>query len=179
MKRKTEDLRSTVAGPRLDGANSLEDPLPTNRNPVVKIADEGTNSGSLSSDADPGNKGFDRIEKTDNYGIKILHDSVSAILDIVFVHGLTGSAYSTWFHEDSGKHWPRDFIKNDISDARVMTFGYDTGTDASCLWGQGGISGHAKDLLGKLARKRQQVVGVSVSSPRPLTPSLAAFCPNI
>ena len=125
----------------------------------------------ISSDAisaDPGNEVFDRIGKTDNYGIKILHDPSSAVLDIVFVHGLTGSAYSTWLHEDSGRHWPRDIIKNDISDARIMTFGYDA--DVVHCWGQAaqdGISGYAKDLLGKLARKRQHVVGVSVSSPHP------------
>ena len=126
----------------------------------------------MSSDAisaEPGN--VDRIGETNNYGIKILHDPSSAVLDIVFVHGLTGSAYSTWLHEDSGKHWPRDLIKNDISDARVMTFGYDT--DASYFWEQDGISDHAKDLLDKLTRRRKHVVGVLVSSPHPhpLTPS--------
>ena len=126
----------------------------------------------ISSDAisaDPGNEVFDRIGKTDNYGIKILHDPSSAVLDIVFVHGLTGSAYSTWLHEDSGKYWPRDLIKNDISDARVMTFGYNR--DASHFWRQDGISDHAKILLLKLAMRRKDVVGVLVSSPHPLTPS--------
>jgi hypothetical protein len=125
----------------------------------------------LSSDAisaEPGN--VDKIGETNDYEIKTLRDPSSAVLDIVFVHGLTGSAYSTWLHEDSGKYWPRDLIKNDISDARVMTFGYNR--DASHFWRQDGISNHAEILLRKLAiMKRKDVVGVLVSSPHPLTPS--------
>lgn len=139
--------------------------------PVFNGVDvEGTNPGPLSSDTttavDPENERLDSICETDSYGIKILYSQPSASLDIVFVHGLTGSAYSTWFHEDGGKHWPRDLIKNDISDARVMTFGYDA--DVARFWGQAaqdGISGYANDLLGKLARKRQRVVGGSISLP--------------
>jgi hypothetical protein len=94
------------------------------------------------------------------YGIKILHDPPSATLDLVFVHGLTGNAYSTWLHEQSSVHWPQDLVKEDISDARVMTFGYDA--DIVRLWGQAaqdGISGYAHDLLGSLARKRRGAVG--------------------
>jgi hypothetical protein len=102
---------------------------------------------------------IDIIGEKDSYGIKVLYSPPSAVLDIVFVHGLTGSAYSTWLHKGSGKHWPRDLIKNDIEDARVMTFGYDA--DVARFWGQAaqdGISGYANDLLGKLARKRKSVV---------------------
>jgi len=121
---------------------------------------EPLSSGSISTAA-PAKDLPESIEETDSYGIKILYNPSSAIVDIVFVHGLTGSAYSTWFDENSSKHWPRDLIKDDISDARVMTFGYDA--DVVRFWGQAaqdGISGYANDLLGKLARKRQRVVRV-------------------
>jgi len=150
--KKTGPLRSS-GPPGLDGANEQSRP---------SRGQEGMNPGPLSSDAisatDPENEVLDSIRETDSYGIKILYNPSSAILDIVFVHGLTGSAFSTWFHEDSSKHWPRDLVKNDISDARVMTFGYDA--DVARFWGQAaqdGISGYANDLLGKLARKRQRV----------------------
>lgn len=112
-------------------------------------------SGTASAD-DPA---VDSIAENDSLGIKILYNPPYANLDVVFVHGLTGSAYSTWLHEGSGTHWPRDLIKDDIKDARVMTFGYDA--DVVRFWhqtAQDGISGYANDLLGKLARKRQGVV---------------------
>jgi len=110
---------------------------------------------------DPQNDELDAICEKDSYGIKVLYNPPSAGLDIVFVHGLTGSAYSTWYHEEGSKHWPRDLLKSDISDARVMTFGYDA--DITHFWKeavQDGISGYADDLLGKLSRKRRHVVSV-------------------
>jgi len=101
----------------------------------------------------------DKIDENDNYGIKILHNPSSAVVDIIFIHGLTGNAYSTWLHKSTHIHWPRDLTKDDIPDARVMTFGYDA--DVARLWGQvaqDGISGYARDLLGKLEGKRQNAV---------------------
>jgi len=105
---------------------------------------------------------LDSFSEKDNYGVKILHNPDPAALDIVFVHGLTGSAYSTWFCEDSSTHWPRDLIKKDMGNARILTFGYDA--DIVNFWGQAaqdGISGYAKDLLGKLSRKSQHDVKAS------------------
>jgi hypothetical protein len=100
------------------------------------------------------------LSETDNYGVKVLFNPSSPVIDVVFIHGLTGSAYSTWLHKDSGVHWPRDLMKSDLSHARIMTFGYDG--DIARFWGQAaqdGISGYANDLLGKLARKRLSAVG--------------------
>jgi hypothetical protein len=102
---------------------------------------------------------IDSIDKNDSYGIKVLYSPSQAAVDIVFIHGLTGNAYSTWLHKDTKIHWPRDLIKEDITDARVMTYGYDV--DVALSWGQvaqDGISGYARDLLGQLTRKRRSVV---------------------
>ena len=102
----------------------------------------------------------DHIGKKDDYGIKVLYGLASADIDIVFIHGLTGSAYTTWLHEESGVHWPRDLLKNDLKGARIMTFGYDV--DVVNIWkhaAQDGISGYANDLLGSLAGRRE---GISV-----------------
>ena len=105
------------------------------------------------------NTGVDSINENDSYGIKILYSPSPAVLDIVFIHGLTGNAYSTWLHKSTNIHWPKDLIKDDMAKARVMTFGYDA--DVARFWGQvaqDGISGYARDLLGKLARKRPNLV---------------------
>ena len=66
----------------------------------------------------------DTIDKADPYGIKVLHNPPSAVVDIVFVHGLTGNAYTTWLHGRS-IHGPRDLFSEDLANARIMTFGYD------------------------------------------------------
>jgi hypothetical protein len=101
---------------------------------------------------------IDNFGKKDCYGIKALYNSASAVVDIIFVRGLMGSSYTTWLHEKSGVHWPRDLLKNDIQNARIMTFGYDV--DVVNFWkhaAQDGISGYANDLLGSLAGCREDI----------------------
>ncbi|OCL05154.1 hypothetical protein AOQ84DRAFT_267931, partial [Glonium stellatum] len=90
-------------------------------------------------------------------GIKLHYDPPSALIDIVFIHGLTGNAYTTWLHK-SGVHWPRDLLKEDLADARVITFGYDA--DVVNFWkhaAQDGVSGFANDLLGSLVGCRMGI----------------------
>ena len=48
-----------------------------------------------------------------------------ASVDIVAVHGLGGHPYDTWTH-DNGIMWLRDLLPQDIPNARVMTWGYDS-----------------------------------------------------
>lgn len=126
-------------------------------------------SNDATSASDHENRKLDSFSEKDSYGIKVMYNPTPAALDIVFIHGLTGSAYSTWLSEDSSTHWPRDLIKQDMGNARIMTFGYDV--DIVNFWGQAaqdGISGYAKDLLGKLARKRQHDVNASSPDQFPL-----------
>jgi len=97
------------------------------------------------------------IGKGQNYGIKILCDGGSeAAVDIVFVHGLRGNAYTTWLHEDTGIHWPSQLLYKDIPDARILTFGYDA--DVVNLWNPASVSrltNHAENLVGDLVRRRE------------------------
>ncbi|RDL37811.1 uncharacterized protein BP5553_05244 [Venustampulla echinocandica] len=92
------------------------------------------------------------FEQRDWYGIRVLRDPDpvgSASIDIVFIHGLTGSAYKSWLHKGSGVHWPRDLLGKDMKDARIMTFGYDVDlVNLRSHAAQDGISGYAHDLLG-------------------------------
>jgi hypothetical protein len=55
-------------------------------------------------------------------GTTILYEGVEPIeADVVFVHGLAGNILDTW--EKDGKIWPRDFLKERVPKARIMTVG--------------------------------------------------------
>ena len=93
-----------------------------------------------------------------NYGINILYDGgLNASIDIVFVHGLTGNAYNTWLHKDTGVHWPSTLLGQDIPDARILSFGYDA--DIVKFWNPASnsrLSNHAENMVGDLVRKRER-----------------------
>lgn len=44
--------------------------------------------------------------------------------DIVFVHGLNGDPYDTWFSSKSNYYWPK-LISDNLNTARVWTLGYE------------------------------------------------------
>ncbi|KAL9095514.1 MAG: hypothetical protein Q9165_002385 [Trypethelium subeluteriae] len=96
-----------------------------------------------------------------NLGLSIVYqpEDEDSVVDIVFVHGLTGNAFNTWHHKASNTHWPRDFIKNGktgISRARVITFGYRA--DVASFTGpasQSRLTHHANDLVGGLVGLRE------------------------
>jgi hypothetical protein len=48
-----------------------------------------------------------------------------AIADILFVHGLTGNAYTTWLHKDKNGecYWPYELLKEDFPYTRILAFG--------------------------------------------------------
>lgn len=98
------------------------------------------------------------IGKGQNYGVKVLYDGgTEARVDIVFVHGLTGNAYSTWLHEDTGIHWPSKLLRQDIPDARILSYGYDA--DIVKFWNPASnsrLSNHAENMVGDLVRYRER-----------------------
>ncbi|KAK4203324.1 hypothetical protein QBC40DRAFT_251294 [Triangularia verruculosa] len=67
-------------------------------------------------------------------------------LDIIFVHGLRGHPIDSWSLDQVC--WPRDLLKDDVEDARIITWGYDANIDN---WGfhasQNSLSAHADNLL--------------------------------
>ena len=69
------------------------------------------------------------------------------------VHGLGGDAFTTWIHPKSKAFWLRDFLPQQVHDARIMTFGY----NANAAFGQSTaeIVDHAKSLLASLVDKRE------------------------
>ncbi|KAF3479854.1 WD40/YVTN repeat-like-containing domain [Arthroderma uncinatum] len=84
-----------------------------------------------------------------------LEEPSKAVVDIVFVHGLTGSSENTWTHPDSNLHWPRQLLKEDIPNARIFTFGYDA--DVASFWGgasQNRLTNHAENMIKDLVDER-------------------------
>ncbi|KAL2851263.1 ankyrin repeat-containing domain protein [Aspergillus pseudodeflectus] len=109
------------------------------------------------SRADPAGDAPSSVSVADGIGLRVLHEGTNAVVDIVFLHGLTGTRISTWTHARSGVCWPKDFLAADIPNARILTFGYDA--DVVGLWdpaGMNGVSNHARDLLGALSHRRNQ-----------------------
>ena len=98
------------------------------------------------------------IEEGKNYGIKELYDGgTEPRVDIVFVHGLTGNAYDTWLHQKSGVHWPSKLLRQDMRDARILSFGYDA--DIVNFWNPASnsrLSNHAENMIGDLVRNRER-----------------------
>jgi protein SERAC1 len=81
--------------------------------------------------------------------------------DLVFVHGLRGSRLKTWSSGDV--FWPRDLLKDDVKNARVITWGYDASVaNAFTYASKESIFGHADTLLSDLARLRRGIVCLSI-----------------
>lgn len=85
----------------------------------------------------------------------------SLSVDIVFVHGLRGHFFRTWSttsKDGSNIFWPGDFLREDIEEARVISWGYDamaaTAQPGSSV-SQNSIFGHAGTLLNDLADRRK------------------------
>lgn len=88
-----------------------------------------------------------------------------AIADIVLVHGLNGKSYGTWYHADSGTHWPSAFLPRDFDNCRVLSYGY----DARVASMRGGVSTsrlaqHSETFVGRLATFRKKTNSVCCQS---------------
>jgi hypothetical protein len=77
---------------------------------------------------------------------------------LVFVHGLNpfsnpNHAFDTWKHEN-GKFWPYDFLPQDIPEARIWVYGYNSNIAKDVS--EARIKDHANVLLDRLQRKRKE-----------------------
>ena len=84
-----------------------------------------------------------------------LHEETDeTIVDVVFVHGLRGDRLGTWTKD--GVCWPRDLLPQDLPNARILSWGYDsTIAKVKSFSSQSSIFGHAQNLLSDLARVRK------------------------
>lgn len=71
---------------------------------------------------------------------------------IVAVHGLNGDPTETWTNPKTKAFWLKDYLPQDVANARVLSFGY----NANAAFGNttANISDLAKDLLSSLVTKR-------------------------
>lgn len=102
-----------------------------------------------------------RVRRAAGMGLQVLYPSTGAgnaeviNADIVAVHGLYGDPKSTWTSPQTNAFWLKDFLPQDVPNARVMTFGYNT--DAAFGNTTAEIIDYAKSLLSSLIDKREQV----------------------
>ncbi|KAF2801536.1 ankyrin [Mytilinidion resinicola] len=100
----------------------------------------------------------------DGYGIKVFHDPAknpinpsNPVVDVVFVHGLTGGQLTTWTAKGAARPWPESLLADDIPNARISSFGYDA--DVAKIFGgqagQNGVREHARNLVGCIADQLQ------------------------
>lgn len=87
----------------------------------------------------------------DPLGLKVVHrPSGQRRVDIVFIHGLGGSSRMTWSkNRDPSLFWPLKFLSHepDISEARILTFGYNANFKSGSGKAKLSILDFAKDLL--------------------------------
>ncbi|KAI9763914.1 MAG: hypothetical protein M1840_009026 [Geoglossum simile] len=63
---------------------------------------------------------------TDFFGLTPLADPASPAVDIIAVTGLAGHAFGSWASRNEPSMWLRDFLPESITNARILSYGYDT-----------------------------------------------------
>lgn len=88
-------------------------------------------------------------------GLRVLHEPPNPIVDIIFIHGLTGNSFDTWFEEGSTTYWPKHLLSKDVPNARIMAFGYDADVMKVIKHvSTDNLRGYATNLLENLSAKR-------------------------
>jgi len=104
-----------------------------------------------------------------DFGLQVLFvptfssESCTPPVDIIFVHGLGGSAKGTWTHPESNSFWPLWLPKvHGLENARITVFGYDSTWNK--IWNPNNvldISDFADQLLNDLRRHYARYGNVS------------------
>ncbi|CAD6593296.1 MAG: hypothetical protein ASARMPREDX12_007021 [Alectoria sarmentosa] len=98
------------------------------------------------------------LKDPDGLGLKVWSEpSVDhgPLVDIVFVHGLTGKRTKTWLADGAALPWPQELLSKKIPEARLLTYGY----NADVVYfikpaGQNTVREHARNLTGDLTDLR-------------------------
>jgi protein SERAC1 len=87
-------------------------------------------------------------------GVEVLHDCPNAIVDICFVHGLTGNRNSTWTAPGQSTPWPKTLLPPKLSKTRILTYGYDAYIVRNSAVSLNRLIDHATNLLNDLTTER-------------------------
>ena len=75
---------------------------------------------------------------------------------IIFIHGLTGHREKTWRVKNATDPWPQTLLPAKVSNARILTFGYDAYVaDWRGMVAQNRIGNHSMNLLTAVATYRE------------------------
>lgn len=89
------------------------------------------------------------------------------MVDICFIHGLTGDRNRTWTAHGQPEPWPKKLLPPKLPNARILTYGYDAyvmargGSGAS----SNRLSDHAHNLINDLAGDRIRGNGAATRRP--------------
>lgn len=109
-------------------------------------------------------------------GVRVLHKPPNPAVDIVFIHGITGHPYKT-FATHGGVFWPTQLLAKDVTNARILSFGYDADVIKFLgPVGQNDIREHAVTLMSDIASVRSEYAEVGchfLPNPPSKTPAKA------
>lgn len=84
---------------------------------------------------------------------------VDAVVDICFVHGLTGNRNTTWTARKQEEPWPKKLLPQALPNlkARILTYGYDAYPIALGARSLNKLTGHANHFLQRLTANRARI----------------------
>ena len=97
-------------------------------------------------------------------GVKVWHDPGEAVVDVIFIHGLTGDRDRTWTHPQSSEPWPKSLLPTYVPKARILTFGYDAYVVRRGAAVSNQLVDHSRDFLNSVVSFRT----MTQTSGRPL-----------
>lgn len=89
-------------------------------------------------------------------GIKVWVPCPDAVIDICFVHGLTGDREATWTADGQPQPWPQALLPSRLKRARILTFGYDAYIVRKGVASSNRLIDHATNLMADLASDREK-----------------------
>ena len=89
-------------------------------------------------------------------GIKELHPCDHAVVDICFVHGLTGDRERTWTVKNQQASWPQLLLPHRLKHARILTWGYDAYPVHKGVPSLNRLIDHATNLVNDLTADRAE-----------------------
>jgi hypothetical protein len=89
-----------------------------------------------------------------SYGVEVLYDCSEAMIDICFVHSLTGNRDSTWITDGQSTSWPKTLLPPKLSKARILTYSYDAYIVQKSVASSNQLIDHATNLLNDLTTDR-------------------------